>query len=499
MKLIWHNYRYYPYERELASREIAALLQKPYLREVPGGVELSGDHRRDLVRRLTYVSKIDGARGVSETHQSCLETAARAGKHRQATRYSVHGLHEYKGKFNPQVAKALLNIFGVMPGEQVLDPFCGSGTTLVECAHIGVFGWGVDVNPLAVFISNAKLRALATPAADLKSILSRLANPSDPSSHRPTPPDQSPRYDYLKSWFDIEVLWEIEDLRCRIQSVAGKLAPVFLTVASNLLRQYSQQDPNDLRVRRRKSPLPSAPFLASFLDACEHLIRRVDAAQAVLQPFASGVGEALGRASLSDAAAMSRSDSTAPFDAAITSPPYATALPYIDIHRLSLVWLGLAAPSEIAGLETVLIGSRELRGLNRREMIDSLERNSNRLPQKEVALCRELASALDTEDGFRRQSVPILLYRYFSSMRTAMRSVREVLRPQAPFGLIVGCNHTVLGGQRYDIDTPEHLASLATDAGWRVEEQIPLQTYHRYGYHMGNAIARETLLMLRKA
>ena len=82
-------------------------------------------------------------------------------------------------------------------------------------------------------------------------------------------------------------------------------------------------------------------------------------------------------------------------------------------------------------------------------------------------------------------------------MRDALQSVRDVLLPGAPFALIVGRNHTVLGGDRREIDTPAHLANMAMDVGWRVEEQMPLQTYQPYGYHVNNAIACETLLLLR--
>lgn len=92
MKLIWHGYRYYPYERALAMREIAALLPASMPREVPGGLELPSSCSRRLANRLTYVSRIDGERGLSETQQSCLEMTARKGKARQATRYSVREL-----------------------------------------------------------------------------------------------------------------------------------------------------------------------------------------------------------------------------------------------------------------------------------------------------------------------------------------------------------------------------------------------------------------------
>lgn len=71
------------------------------------------------------------------------------------------------------------------------------------------------------------------------------------------------------------------------------------------------------------------------------------------------------------------------------------------------------------------------------------------------------------------------------------------MKPRAPFALIVGHNHTVLGGIRYGINTPAHLAVIAEKVGWTLEESIELQTYHRYGYHMSNSVGAETLLILR--
>ena len=110
-----------------------------------------------------------------------------------------------------------------------------------------------------------------------------------------------------------------------------------------------------------------------------------------------------------------------------------------------------------------------------------------------------MRTKLGGEDGFRRKAVPHLLYRYFSDMQKAFYALRNHLKADAPFALIVGHNHTVLGGVRHDIDTPEHLASLATHAGWRLEELIGLQTYQRYGYHMDNAVSSETLILLRNS
>jgi hypothetical protein len=111
--------------------------------------------------------------------------------------------------------------------------------------------------------------------------------------------------------------------------------------------------------------------------------------------------------------------------------------------------------------------------------------------------CLQLEASLAPTDGFRRIAVPSLLYRYFATMRDSFEAVAARLKPNAPYGLIVGHNHTVLGGVRHDIDTPLHLADLAKSVGWKLEELVTLQTYRRYGYHQGNAVNAETLIMLR--
>ena len=494
MRLTWHEYRYYPYERELARREASSLFAGATLRETLDGLEILGGNGYERAVRLTYFGGVASGGGAERTMQSRLESAARPGKNRQSTRYSVHGLHEYKGKFNPQVVKALLNILGVEPGQRVLDPFCGSGTTLVECSHLGIASCGIDVNPLAVFIANAKTRALAAPAAELRTALDELARSLRDASGGAVEIDSSPRSDYLKSWFDDDTLRTIELTLEKTKSVTGDMSAVFLASASNLLRDYSLQDPNDLRIRRRKTKLPTVPFIDAFLAACGASIRLIEATQALL-----GVNPANGRAILGDIAALTPADTPHLFDAVITSPPYAMALPYIDTHRLSLVWLGLVEPERIRSLESEMIGSREIYGCARARMIQDMRRNEKGLPESEFEFCSMLQSSIGESDGFRRKAVPALLYRYFASMQRSFRAIRSVARPGAPFALIVGQNHSVLGGVRREINTPSHLTNIAEKVGWSVEESIPLQTYRRYGYHMNNAVKSETLIIIRSA
>lgn len=492
MELNWHKYRYFPYEKELANREAKALLMSDESVETENGLSFRNIRDSGAAGRLTYFESFLNGSGLEKTSQSKIEAESAVGRRRQSTRYSVHGLHEYKGKFNPQVARALLNIFGAGKGKHVLDPFCGSGTTLVEASRLGANAYGTDLNPLAVLIANAKIICLRTDISVLREFFSRLKRRLE-LTH--TPADQNDeRSIYLRKWFDQSVLYEMEAIRIAIEQETSSLAPVFNVICSNLVREYSMQDPRDLRIRRRTTPIPEKPFKQAFYEACEAILERIDLGQKVM-----GVLNTSSGAFVRDNTSLRTDELGALFDCAVTSPPYATALPYIDTQRLSLVWLGMIPPKQISALESELIGSRELPGKLRKVYKEALEANSINLPIEQADYCLELQNALGEDDGFRRQAVPTLLYRYFGTMKASMASTLDVLCPGAKYALIVGHNHTTLGGKRFDIDTPTHLANIASSVGWRIDEVMPLQAYQRYdGYHVGNAVAAESLIVLQK-
>lgn len=495
VELIRHSYKYFPYEIDLAKLEIKRLLPKAIVSESSKCVKLTGEFDREKLNRLVYYAGSRQGDSYEPTMQSRFERVNGNGPNRQSTRYSAHGLHEYKGKFNPQIVRAILNILDISAGSRVIDPFCGSGTSLLECAHLGMEATGLDINPLAVFIANAKITALTTPIEILKRELVESVNRVR-SIKTPKTGCGSAREEYLLSWFPPEVFEVVERLRLSIEEIDSPTSAPLLTIASNLLREYSLQDPNDLRIRRRKTPLPAKTFIKAFEDAATHFINKLEEAQQVI-PAAKSKNQAI----LFDSRELTESsiDCIGKFDCALTSPPYATALPYIDTQRLSLVWLGLISPSEIHPLEARLIGSREVRGKKSKQfLLDQLMDNAAGLPEAQAKYCHMLQDALGEGDGFRRQAVPLLLYRYFVGMSRMFSALRPLMQHRAPFTLIVGGNHTVLGGKRFDINTPQHLAEIACACGWSDEELIPLQTYQRYGYHMNNAVKTEAMVIVRR-
>jgi len=79
---------------------------------------------------------------------------------RSVNQYLTHWIYPYKGKFHPQMIRALLNIIGLNPGDTVLDPFIGSGTTAIEAQLLGVNCVGIDISPLCVLQSKAKTESM---------------------------------------------------------------------------------------------------------------------------------------------------------------------------------------------------------------------------------------------------------------------------------------------------------------------------------------------------
>ncbi|MHB8560812.1 MAG: TRM11 family SAM-dependent methyltransferase [Thermoplasmataceae archaeon] len=140
------------YELVLAGMELKALgadfEAKQGLREFDIKNEsdiLSGQ----LLKRVAYFNKING----NLTDYAYITQMNVTGSVNQ---YLTHWIYPYKGKFHPQMVRALINILGLKRGDTLLDPFMGSGTTAVEGQLLGINVEGTDVSPLSVLISKVK-------------------------------------------------------------------------------------------------------------------------------------------------------------------------------------------------------------------------------------------------------------------------------------------------------------------------------------------------------
>lgn len=503
------DYRLFPYELRLAERELEALKLRVVSRHDAHFV-VEGESDTAALARLTYVARV-GVNGHSfETEIARFERIHRVGRSRregrQATRYHLHGIHEYKGKFNPQVVRAFANLVGFESGDVLLDPFCGSGTALVEGLALGGDVVGIDRSPIAALISRAKTETWR--AADVRRIARALTAWIEHSASRIERAQQSGRcvrsglahldadsISYLENWFTSGALAALSAALAGVVEIRSRPARLLAQVAvSSIARAVSLQLPEDLRVRRRppgSEPELVLPTLQASLDniilGLEELAEFPDRARGAARVI---------KGTASSEASYSQLRNRTSRVAVITSPPYATALPYIDTDRLSVVLLGLAPAAELRELERILCGSREWTTREHREWSDRLSGTAHALPSDVVALCRHVHETTAETDGFRRRATAGLLYRYFWNMRASFAALRSALKSGEHAVFIVGQNRTRAGDEQITIDTPALLGSTAETVGFNVDEMFGLETWPRFGLHHANGIAQESAVLL---
>lgn len=480
------NYRLHGYERGLAERELAVL-----------GTEQA------VWAAFSHRVVLDGGAQV-ETHQARIEgIPGRTGSRKNST-YLGHGIHAYKGKFYPQLAKALMNISGVEQGQVVLDPFGGSGTVALEGTVRGLDAVSVDINPLAVEMARAKTGLLHVPEAVAKGSLRTIID----FEHRKLGRIQGKRdvfaalaLEELESWFPSAVLdrmnWILSE---GMELVDDRMAGVLRVLVSDIVRQCSQQDPGDLRIRRRKQPLEDAPVLALLAQRAADLEREMEhywrwARTGMPKP---GKARVIQGAIQDEAVARKVGE----VDLVLSSPPYATALPYLDTDRLSLALVLGYDKKMRAALERELIGSREIARAEDdavRAQVQGVEEELP-LPLPVATFLKRYAHrvAQDGDAGFRKRQGPQVLARYLLRMQEAFGNVSTQLRSGSDMWIILGDSKTEIQGEWVPIPTIDLCAGIAEASGFELVERIPITVTREGVVHSRNSITENDILGFRR-
>ncbi len=516
-----------PFERTLALAELSALVgtepapvdkdaEQPVVFSVPPVVEPAL-----LARHLAYWEFVEADRPYMTTQVMRERTVnvVRNGvptkeipqlllldeigiPNRRCLRYGTHGLHEYRGKFFPQLVRSLINVARVPRNGVVADPMCGSGTTAVEAVMGGYQALGLDMNPLSVRIARVKCSLLSVDpeflVAAYEDLRSRLLRSSGKRDGRLTYFGSLPVCDqeYLSGWFSEEVLRDLDEVARTIQLTDTTVRDFFWLCLSNILRRVSWQKDDDLRVRKEMRFDAEIDPIREFLEELGRSVRVVLAflyhnKESSFGPFEITEGDARNLTSVWDRW-------RGKIDTIITSPPYATALPYLDTDRLSLCYLGLLPRPEHRRREQDMIGNREISEKQRAIYWAFFESNRKKLP-KSVSILIQKISTLNSkiEVGFRRRNLPALLTKYFVDIRQVFKGMKAVLRPGSPAYVVIGNNHTIAGGERVEIETANLLVDIATAVGLKSEGRIPMEMLVSRDIFKKNAVASEEILCFR--
>jgi methylase of polypeptide subunit release factors len=279
-----------------------------------------------------------------------------------------HNVFRFPAKFHPPVARALVQSFS-RPGHRLLDPFCGSGTLLVEALLAERSVVGTDVDPLAIFVSRAKtlpycVESLKQTAEQLAAIFERRrmsdlsrfgpftqdierkeVNRAFPNKARPfVPPIPN-----LTHWFRCRVTMQLatiaSDMAERVSSPGDRC--FFYLCCASIIRNASNADPVPVSGLEVTKHMLRREAVGRVVDPYELIIAAIRRNLLATESFViARRGKAgLGRVAVADARELSVIG-TGPVDAVITSPPYLNAVDYYRRHQLEMFWLGLVGSQE---------------------------------------------------------------------------------------------------------------------------------------------------------
>ena len=271
-----------------------------------------------------------------------------------------HSVFRFPAKFHPPVVRELIERFSG-PGDTILDPFCGSGTTLVEALVAGRAAVGTDVDPLSVLVTRAKtetydLHCLKALCEQLYEDLGRLREAdqrvwgdfdqdithADYAAAKLELSAYIPDIPNIEHWFRRRVVIQLAAVKARIDRHSSIREHLFLNLCfAAVIRNASNADPvpvsglevtKHMRNREREGRvIEPYNLLASTLK------RSFEALQRFQQERAPRV---LARVAEADIRYLSVRG-TGLADCVITSPPYVTAVNYYRRHQLEMFWLGL--------------------------------------------------------------------------------------------------------------------------------------------------------------
>ena len=252
---------------------------------------LSAKNLDEIIKRTAYFKMVNG-------HYTHYFWIIQKNTTRSINQYLTHWIYPYKGKFHPQMIRALLNIIKVKEGDTVLDPFIGSGTTAVEAKLLGINCVGIDISPLCVLQSKVKTES-------------------------------------------VEVIEEIEKTK---EYILSKIKPGFLEQQGKKFFEAINSISNE-KVKnfykmaylvavsdnaRRKRDLEQ-----SFYKNLDLMIKSVKDLKEIAEKLNLKLGET--KIEIGDSRKLPLEDNS--IDGIITSPPYSIALDYVsnDAHALAVL------------------------------------------------------------------------------------------------------------------------------------------------------------------
>ena len=358
------------------------------------------------------------------------------------SRYT-HGLHKYPAKFFPELPRWLIQRYS-KPGDLILDPFTGSGTTNVEAIMNQRHSIGIDIDPFARFLSKVKTRKLEL--FNLKNNVNSLLSEIVKFNPKYISKKELPDFPYRDNWFNFEILQELAFLKkIIIGQTDGEIKDFLLITLSSIIRQVSNADNNCTRtVVRKKLNKKIYPSMA-LTKFAEKLLLNTYRMEEFVWKCTDSTKTIIPDGS--DAKNIKYEDNT--FDLALTSPPYVNAVDYPRTHQLEIYWLGIMSGS-LTPLKRKHIGTESV------FVKDYGHKHSIGIEEADIVI-----NKIYKQDPRRAY----IAYKYLYDMKTHLIEVYRVLKKNAKYVVVVGNNR--IRGELFE--NWKYLISIAESIGFRVD------------------------------
>ena len=388
---------------------------------------------------------------------------------------AVHDWYRFVLSFPPHLVQHYLERFAISPSDTILDPFCGTGTTLVECKKSGIPSVGIESNPMARFASGVKVDWLIS-GDRLREYAETVG-----SSTRNVLAQQG-----IDEWNGLPLFATTGEPPCPLLELPAarlnlllknSISPLPLHKTLVLLaaidghggsheQQYGRLALANALVNRIGN-LKFGPEVG--VGQVKHDARVVDVWIDIMQKIASDIEAHKDRAGIpakvmqADARAAGEVLEPESVNAVITSPPYPNEKDYTRTTRLESVILGLIRNrQELRSLKQNLIRS------NTRGVYISDDDHHGVADNAEI---QRIAGAIEKRrielgktSGFERMYARVTRL-YFGGMHRHLASMRSVLKPGARLAYVVGDQASYL---RVMIRTGQILSQIAESLGYVV-------------------------------